>query len=211
MYNLIKKDLLIIKKYIPIIIGISIALPLALSFNIPQHASQISYGLMLVYTNFNLFVTIMQKEEQYKKASSLVASLPYSRKEMVCSRYVLFVLVSVMCFLIYWIETIIIPRLYMPEPQIFFIFFAINSLIYSVYMPVYYKIGFDKMKIIYIAVLMISPMIFPKLISPNNVNMSFMNSGSLMFVCGMLLIVGIGVLYASMILSVEIFKSKELI
>lgn len=114
MFNLIKKDFLIVKKVWIGVMLVAIAIPFFLSFAsggdiiIP---SAITLTMMSVLLAVIMFSSIDEEEEKYPKAAALMTTIGYSRKIQVLKRYVLMMLIFVYSTIVYSLESLFISGL----------------------------------------------------------------------------------------------------
>lgn len=211
---LIKKDLLLMKKYVLFMLALTVILPLFVVWRLPSHASLIGFILCSVYVEFMFFMLLCQKEALYPKAEAVLCISPYKRASLVQGKYLLFLLIFIYCFIIYELETMIFPVLYTPFSYLAVIF-LINALFFSIYIPFQYKFGFERCKFGFMIILLGTSFLFPtvlKTISEQKlINFSIISSvPDILLVIG-LLCTGIAALTASMFISIRIFKTKALL
>ena len=108
LIHLVKKDILIVKKYVLLILFIAIGIPLFILWRLPPFAQILGFVLSIIFSEFMLCQYLLLKESQYSKASVLLCSTPYPRRGLVQSKYVLFAMVFIYCTLVYWIENLLI-------------------------------------------------------------------------------------------------------
>ena len=110
LIHLVKKDILISKKYAQLVILMAIGIPLFIGWRMPEFAQYTGFALAVVFSEFMFFQNLSMKENQYSKASALLCSTPYPSRGLVQSKYIVFILIFVYCVLIYWIESLFIPQ-----------------------------------------------------------------------------------------------------
>lgn len=168
MFHLVKKDILIIKKYVFPMMVIAIAIPLFLAWNTPEFAPFLGFVLSAAFTELLTCQYICGKEHQYSKASALLCTTPYPRNSLVASKYILFGFVYIYCCGVYWLESMFIPQLGTFNVELVLIVFVMTSIIYGIYMPVQYKFGYDKTKILFTVVFVATPFLLSRLTSFND-------------------------------------------
>lgn len=152
MAALIKKDFMLLKKYVLFIIVIVFALPAALaakSNEVNMVRSTLAFAFEVIYSEFLICRYLAMKEYQYPKTASFLCTLPYTRNMQVGSKYLIYFIVFAFCCTAYWIDTLFVPNLIrLSSDLVIPVLFAV-SILYSIYMPVQYKFGYDKSKLIF--------------------------------------------------------------
>lgn len=214
LFHLIKKDLLLMKKYILFMLALTIILPLFVVWRLPSYASFAGFILCSVYVEFMFFMLLCQKEAVYPKAEAVLCISPYKRESLVHGKYTLFVLIFIYCFIIYELEAVIFPVLCTPFSYLSLIF-LINALFFSIYIPFQYKFGFERCKFGFMIILLATSFLFPTImktiIEQKPVDFDKISSLPAPLIIIGLLCAGIAALTVSMRISVRIFKSKALL
>ena len=207
MAALIKKDVMLLKKYVPFIIVILFALPVAFaakSSEVNAAQTTLAFAFEVIYSEFLICRYLAMKEYQYPKAASFLCTLPYTRNMQVASKYLIYLIVFVFCCVAYWVDTLFVPNLAkLNSGLIIPVLFAV-SVLYSIYMPVQYQFGYDKSKLIFMF-LMIA---FPLLVANANMAMVMEILSGITF--PVMLISALAALALSVMVSVKIFNGKEL-
>lgn len=207
MICLIKKDLILLKKYVLFIISIVIALPIALAAksneaNIFQ--STLAFAFEVIYTEFLICRYLSMKEYQYPKAAGFLCTLPYTRSMQVISKYLIYFIVFVLCCLAYWIDSWFVPDLTKLDMALAIPILFITSIIYSVYMPVQYHFGYDKSKLIFMFLLIAFPLLAAN--ADIAVVIGILSKMSL----PLMIIFTLTALLLSVMASIKIFNRKEI-
>ena len=207
MATLIKKDFMLLKKYVLFIIVIVFALPAAFAsksneVNIVQ--STLAFAFEVIYSEFLICRYLAMKEYQYPKTASFLCTLPYTRNMQVASKYLIYFIVFVFCCAAYWIDTLFVPNLIKLSSELVIPVLFAASILYSVYMPVQYQFGYDKSKLIFMFLLIA----FPLLIANANTIMIMEILSKITF--PIMLISALAALALSVMASVKIFNGKEL-
>lgn len=207
MAALIKKDFMLLKKYVLFIIIIVFALPAAFAsksneVNIVQ--STLAFAFEVIYSEFLICRYLAMKEYQYPKTASFLCTLPYTRNMQVASKYLMYFIVFVFCCAAYWIDTLFVPNLIKLNSELVIPVLFAASILYSVYMPVQYQFGYDKSKLIFMFLLIA----FPLLIANANTTMIMEILSKITF--PIMLISALAALALSVMASVKIFNGKEL-
>ncbi len=113
MFNLIKKDFLIVKKMWIIVMALAFMIPIFISF-IGENVvlpSGLIISIVSILLGTMLLSSIFEEEEKYPKASALITTIGYSRKIQIGSRYILGIGIFLWCFLGYLLESFFIKSL----------------------------------------------------------------------------------------------------
>ena len=207
MAALIKKDFMLLKKYVPFIIVILFALPVAFaakSSEVNAAQTTLAFAFEVIYSEFLICRYLAMKEYQYPKAASFLCTLPYTRNMQVASKYLIYLIVFVFCCVAYWVDTLFVPNLAkLNSGLIIPVLFAV-SVLYSIYMPVQYQFGYDKSKLIFMFLMIV----FPLLVANANMAMVMEILSGITF--PVMLISALAALALSVMVSVKIFNGKEL-
>ena len=175
LFHLIKKDVLIVKKYVLIMLAAAVLIPPFMLWRAPQYTGVLGFMLSVIFCVFMLLQYVSLKEYQFSKAATLLCATPYSRRMIVLSKYIFCMATYVVCCLIYGIETLVIPGLGSCDIKLFVLMLFITSVFIGVYLPVQYKLGYEKTKFAFVVVIMASPFILPYLMKMENVNLDFLS------------------------------------
>lgn len=210
LFSLIKKDFLIVKKYVLIMFIIAVLIPPVMRWRTPEFTGAFGFILSVIFAVFMLLQYVSIKEYQSPKASTLLCATPFPRKMMVLSKYIFCMTIYVICCVIYGIETFVVPGLGVLDIKLFAIMFFMISAFISVYLPIQYKLGFDKTKYIFAVVIIASPMYLPVLMRTMGPNLGFLSMLSPYLVYGGVVLIGVGVLAMSATLSIKIYNKVDL-
>lgn len=207
MATLIKKDFMLLKKYGMFIIVIMFVLPVALaakSNEVNMVRSTLAFAFEVIYSEFLICRYLSMKEYQYPKAASFLCTLPYTRNMQVGSKYLIYFIVFVFCCAAYWIDTLFVPNLIKLNSDLVIPVLFAASILYSIYMPVQYRFGYDKSKLIFMFLLIA----FPLFIAKANTTMIMEVLSNITI--PVMLILALAALALSVMASVKIFNGKEL-
>jgi ABC-2 type transport system permease protein len=211
LFQLVKKDFLLVKKYVLIMMGLCIILPPFLISSIPEYAGVMGFVLIAIYSVFMLLQYVILKETQSPKASALLCALPYSRKDFVLSKYVFCLIIYLACCLFFGFETLVFPQLGSLGVTMPVMLFLVISLILSVYLPVHYKLGCDKTKILFAIVIMAFSFVFPQIIKiKSSLSINFLLLLNPAILIGGAIILSIIILMVSVTISMKIYKKVDL-
>lgn len=209
LLQLVKKDFLIVKKYVLLMAAVCILFPVFLLWRIPEFAGLLGFVLVTVFSILILLQYVSLKETQYPKASTLLCALPFSRKNIVLSRYIFCIVIYFACCLIFGIESLLFPTLQSIGCRVPIVLFLLVSLCLSIYLPIQYKVGYEKTKLFFTVLIMATPVGFAQLMK-KGINLKFLsNISSALLLFGSLIISAL-LLIISSILSIKIYSKTEL-
>lgn len=212
LYELIKKDFIIIKKYVLLMLIVALVIPLFMSYRVPQLAGPMNFVITEGFSVFMLLMYVSTKEFQFPKASALLCSTPYPRKLVVMSKYGFCVVIFAVCTIIYSIESMLIPQIGSINFEAAAIVFIGISLLISVYLPVQFKLGYEKTRFFFIVIIMAFPFVIPQLYKMNGYSFSsFLDTIPNAVLCAIALIISIILITVSIVISVKIYSKKDLI
>ena len=157
LVHLVKKDFLIVKKYVLLMLAVCILFPIILMRRLSEYAGIAGFVLTTVISIFMLLQYVSLKETQYPKASTLLCALPFSKKHMVLSRYIFCSVIYIACSLIFATEALLFPTLRNVGCQTPAILLLAVSLCLGIYLPIQYKMGYEKTKFFFSVLIMASP------------------------------------------------------
>lgn len=159
LIHLVLKDFLIVKKYVLLVLLVAVAVPPFLLWRNPELAAVLGQVFAAIFGVLMPLMYLGEKENKYAKATLLLAATPYPRKWMVVSKYLVSLLMFCACTLIFWLETLIFPSLGGFNAALAAVLFFIVSLFLSLYLPLYYKVGHDNTKYVFVVVIMAVPIL----------------------------------------------------
>ena len=157
LIHLVRKDFLIVKKYVLLMLAVCVFIPPFMMWRIDDatYVGSMSFILAAIFSVFMLLQYVSLKENQYAKASTLLCATPYPRK--------LLVLYGACC-LIFWAETLLFPVLGGFHIELSAVMFLVVALFLGIYLPVQYKLGYETTKFAFFIIIMASPFIVPQLL-----------------------------------------------
>ena len=111
LFSLVKKDFLIVKKYVGIMLIVSFLIPPIMLWRTPEAAGAMGFTLTIIFSIFMLTQYVSLKEHQYPKAATLLCATPYPRRLIVLSKYLFCLVIYAVCCLIFGIDTLLFPKL----------------------------------------------------------------------------------------------------
>lgn len=210
LFNLVKKDLILAKKYLIIMIIFAIGAPVF----IETKTNFISGGFLgflitALWIQYMLFNAVSMSEDK-SKGSVLLCATPYTRKTLVKAKY-LFILVIFACTCILYAVTSLYAPIDIPMLNISTsgISLLIIMTFFGIIIPLQYQFGYEKTKNISMLFVFISPFVFPKivmLLKSSNISFQNMIFSSNLFSYFLTLVIG----FLSMIISIHIYSKKSL-
>lgn len=210
LFHLLKKDFLIVKKYVLIMMAAAIVIPVFMLWRAPEYKGTLGFAISVIFAVFMLLQYVSLKEYQFPGAAALLCAAPFSRKMMVLSKYVFCITIYALCCVIYGIETVVVPGLGTLDIRLFIILFFVTSVFIGVYLPLQYKLGYDRTKFVFTVVIMASPFILPQLLKMESLRFCFFFGYSPALVCGAGVLAGFGILAVSVFLSVKFYENTDL-
>lgn len=208
--SLLKKDFLIVKKYVLIMLFVIVLIPPFMRWRTPEFTGVLGFILSVVFAVFMLLQYVSLKEYQFPKAAALLCAAPFSRKEMVLSKYLFCMAVYVICCIVFKIETLLIPGLGTADIKMFALMFLVTAVFIGLYLPVQYKLGYEKTKIAFMVIIMASPVILPLLLRMESFNLDFLSMISPWLISGGIVLIGAVFLAVSAFLSMKIYAKADL-
>lgn len=166
LIHLVRKDFLIVKKYVLLMLAVCVFIPPFMMWRIDDatYVGSMSFILAAIFSVFMLLQYVSLKENQYSKASTLLCATPYPRTLLVLSKYVFGLLIYGTCCLIFWAETLLFPVLGGFHIELSAVMFLVVALFLGIYLPVQYKLGYETTKFAFFIIIMASPFIVPQLL-----------------------------------------------
>ncbi|MGE7882450.1 ABC-2 transporter permease [Bacillus sp. NPDC094077] len=165
LINLVMKDFMLVKKYFLILLVFAAIAPIYVSTQIQLNdGGLVGFLLTVLLMEHILFGTISKFEDQYKGAALLCAT-PYTRNAFVKAKYLFLFVIFICVSLIRIITSIIIPSgIEKLSVNALGITFLIFSILFGILLPVQFKFGYDKTKIISFFTVFLIPFVAPTLI-----------------------------------------------
>jgi len=167
LFALVRKDTLLVKKYMLIMLFAAIILPvfIKLKTDFLVSGGAFAFFMSTLFIQYILFNSVSTVEYKYK-GSILLSATPYGRKAQVQSKYLFLMLLFISCYLLYTLTALLFPR------QMELLSLAdlgssllILALVFSILIPVQYKFGFEKAKYIFFFGIFMTPFVTPILLN----------------------------------------------
>jgi len=210
---LVKKDILLAKKQTLFMMVLSAIIPLFVVSRVPSLMGAVAFIYTVIFTEIIILQSIAAEEAKHPKAAALICAAPYSRKSFVIAKYVLFLLLFGYCCAIFNLVRIINPNVGVISLPIVLAVLLCGVTIYGVYLPLYFKYGFEKTKFFFMVTLFIiafgTPMLAPYFGSIDFDFSMFLSIPTVALKIALFL-ASIIILCVSMTLSIKIYSKKDL-
>lgn len=213
LLHLVRKDLLIAKKYVLISMLLTVAIPVFVMFLAPTVPGIIPFIYMVIFGEVLLLQAIAQEEAKHPKTIALLCASPYERKSFVLAKYLLFLLIFSYCSLVYTLVTYFIGKTIFIDLTTFLIVMLVGSIFFGVYMPLDFKYGFAKAKFaITIVILLFSlgPTLFTRFFEDLDIIFSSFKALSPLAINSILALSNVFIIGISLLISIRIFANKDL-
>lgn len=147
LFALLKKDFLIVKKYVLIMFIVIVLIPPVMRWRTPEFTGVFGFILSVIFGVFMLLQYVSLKEYQFPKATTLLCATPFSRKAIVSSKYIFCMAIYAICCIVFELETLFMPGLGTSDIKLFAFMFLIVSVFIGIYLPIQYKFGYEKNKV----------------------------------------------------------------
>ncbi|MGE8205580.1 ABC-2 transporter permease [Heyndrickxia sp. NPDC080065] len=215
LFSLVKKDLLLAKKYLMFMTIFSFVSPLLIASRSSfSDTGFVSLLITVLLTEYILYISISSLEDK-SKGAALLCTTPYKRNGVIKAKYLLILIIFMCCFILYTILTYlgISPNIQQMSITKIGTIMLVLSIFFGILIPVQVKFGYEKTKYIGFIIVFLTPFVLPNLIkwyTSSNLSINFTISlsqniyGWIPFVLS--LIIG----YISMQVSIRIYSKKDL-
>ncbi len=212
-FNLVKKDILIIKNYVLIMMMAVVGIPLFVAWRVPIFLGFATLFLAVLYTQIILGQAISVEEAKYPRAAALLCAVSYSRSAYVKAKYAFFLMIFAYCLASYAILAALIPQISTISLTSILSVLLINSLIFGINMPLQFKFGVEKTKFAFSLLIFVASFGMPLFYTYFNPVLSYLPT--LVVIpepVKHLLLTGasVAVLAISLAVSIRIYSKKEL-
>ena len=208
LWYLLKKDILIIKKHVLIMLAAAVLIPPFMLWRVPEYAGILGFMLSVIFCVLILLQYISLKNINFKGSLSAMRSNFHENDGIVPVHF----LYCRLCGLLHhlYIEALIIPGLDTMNAAMFFLMFLVTSVLISIYLPIQYKLGYEKTKFAFTVVIIASPFLLPQLMKMENFNLNFLSEFSPILICGSVLLLSCMILAVSAALSIKFYNRTDL-
>ncbi|EQK44118.1 ABC-2 transporter family protein [[Clostridium] bifermentans ATCC 638] len=215
MFNLLKKDFIIIKSFWPFLIIFSILGPIFINYQTRGFDSSfISFIITILFLEFILYGSVCRLEEK-DKGCILLTTMPYSRSDIVKSKYLFIGAIFIIAYVLYILAALITPiEMNFLSIESIVISFLVISVCFGIYIPIQYKYGTEKTKYISSCFVLISPLSLPaviKWIQSKNIDLEIINKVPNLLKYMVIILLALVVLEISIKISINIYDNKDLI
>jgi hypothetical protein len=215
LLNLVKKDALLVKKYLLIMSAAAVVLPLFIKAKTDLLAGGgfLAFFISTLFIQFIIFNSISMIEYKYK-GSALLSATPYGRAALVRSKYLFLLILFACCYVLYTLTAMfIVKSLELLSLSDVTGSFLILTVVFSTIIPVQYRFGFEKSKFIFFFSIFITPFLAPiilKFVQDNNISfrLALPSPQFVQELVPILLALVIGVM--SMVAAIRIYEKQNL-
>ncbi len=161
---LIKKDFLLIRRYIVLLIALNLLVPYMMTMNV-AFVGPTGFFITVAATAYMVLIATGAKKLQYPRAASLLCAAPYSRRMIVLSKYVVIFLPYGFSCAAFWAVSLIKPQVGGMSPGMAIMGFLILAVAVGIYMPLQFKLGYEKARYLIMAAYLVLVCGAPMLIS----------------------------------------------
>lgn len=210
LFHLMKKDFLLIKKYALCMLAASFLIPPFMLWRMPVYTNALGLAFSMAFSVFILIQYLFIKENQYAGASALLCAVPYPRPLLVLSKYCFFLISCLACCLTFSLDSLLLPGLggFRPKSAIYVI--SALSLVFGIYMPLQYRLGYERTKFTFYIILLVLPVLLPWLLKTGTAmgwRLSSLTASSVF--CGGVFLGSLIFLMISAALCVRLYENKE--
>lgn len=214
LFSLVKKDFLLVKKYLAVMSAAAFGFPVLLSIQ----AGSINSGFLFFFLTaliiqYILFNSVSMIEYKYK-GSALLCTTPYTRSASVKAKYLFNLAVFICCYIIYTIAALLFPvKVVLLNISAFGLSLLITAVIFGIIIPVQYHFGYEKAKLTITFFIFIIPFVVPamlKFLQTNNVNLNIQLPFPPIVQSLLPLLFAIIIGFISMLISISIYAKKDL-
>lgn len=219
MYNLVIKEFLLQKKYMIIYVLYGIGIAVAACFT-PGIVSNFFYVFYITTASY-LSVMYSNGYEMRGQSEVMLNSLPVNREQIINAKYIylqiLIILYSILIFIFSFVARIINKSSTAAfSINMYVISFIVLGLVFSIYYPLYFKLGREKLRVVtlfFYLIIFVSPEFYSKAaINPEKYHLvkvlTFVTNNSNLVLISLSAVV-ILLLIASSSISARIYKNKE--
>lgn len=210
--QLLKKDCIIAKNYVAVVILIGLGLPVLLVWKQPQMLEVFALPGAVIISSAAFNLAVSEKENRYPKATALLCATPYNRGKLVEEKYLLYFLIYLYCCVVFRIEMQVIPQLAAVDfVRSAVIVFWIQVICMGIFLPIQYRFGYEKTKLLAMLLVVAGPVLMSVADSvavPATVTQSFSAVPGVMYI--VLWVIGGALWLFSMFVSKKIFSSIDL-
>ncbi|MTI67866.1 MAG: ABC-2 transporter permease [Firmicutes bacterium] len=217
VFNIVKKDFLLAKKYLPLMFIFAVIGPIYIERIVGFIGGGfLSFFITAFFIQFLLFNSISMSEYKYKGALYLCAT-PYTRTVIVKGTYLFILTVFIISSLIYTAIASFTPTniplinmVNLPVPNIWTVgisFFIITTF-FGIMIPLQYQFGYENTKYMAMIFTFVTPFILPKIVEAMQSNINLTPNSLYWSIAAYIFSLLIGLI--SMLISTHIYSKKDL-
>ena len=213
LMQLVRKDFLIVKKYVFFMMLLAVGVPLFVAWRLPEITGVISFIYTVVFTELIICQGVSQEESKFPKAAALLCSVPYKRSAIVKAKYVFFLLLYAYCWAVYTVMALLVPGIGTIDLTVVLSVLLVGMIVYGIYLPLYFKYGVEKTKFFFmicIFAIAFGMPLFYNYLTGLQIDFSILASIPVAVVNLMIVILFAVALGVSMTISIRIYSKKEL-
>lgn len=180
LFSLVKKDLVLSKKYLIFIVLFTIIAPIFIYSKAGELNFKglefFSFFITVLLSEYMLFNTVSMMEYKYGGAI-LLCTTPYTRSSLVKSKYLFILAIFILVYVVYTITTFISP-IKINNINIFELGLSllIILILFGIMIPIQYKFGYEKTRYLSFGFIFIFPFIMPSILTTDmfkNIDLKF--------------------------------------
>lgn len=167
IYNLFKKDFLLMKKYLLFMFVFIVVAPVFISYRTPlfQHNGNILYSMLALMITFVVYHTISM-EEMKQKGEVYLRITPMPTKNIIIAKYLVvtftFIVTTALFLTVSYIPVSPVGKVAMKN---ILLIFGLIEIFFGIYIPMTFKFGYVKLQIISIGIVFVFPFVIPFIIN----------------------------------------------
>lgn len=214
IYNLFKKDFLLIRKYLPIILVVIMIFPIFISYRTPlfQRSGNILYDALVLMITFMVYHSVSM-EEMKQKGEIYLRITPMQSNKIAIAKYIVVTfsfIITTALFLI--LSNIPITNVGKIDIKNIFLVFVLIEIFFSIYIPMTFKFGYVKLQLISTSIIFVSPFIIPLIANHVENDMTIIaniQNSPIWMVVGLSLLIVCASINIGIMASSNIIKNKE--
>lgn len=213
IFNLVIKDFILIKKYLIFLFAFVVIAPIYVSSSFDFHDGGLTSTLLtILLVAYAMFSTVSKLEDKYK-GGALLCATPYTRNAFVKAKYLFVFVIYLGIIIIHVTTSIIVPSMVGQQlnTNSLGMTFLIVTVLFGTLIPLQFKYGFDKTRIISFFTIFCTPFVFPaiiRIIQTNHATFSvpFPHIIDMLIIWFLSLVIG----FVSMVMSLKIYAKRDL-
>ncbi|MEW9094842.1 MAG: ABC-2 transporter permease [Clostridiaceae bacterium] len=214
IYNLIKKDFLMVKKLILPISAFIVAAPIFISYRTPffQQYGNVLYSVLALTITFMVYHAVSM-EEMKQKGDIYLRITPMPMIKIVLAKYILiittFLATTALYLMISYFPLTLVGNL---DVKSIIITFTIIALFFGFYIPLTFKFGYVKLQVLSAGMIFISPFLVPlimKYLGSDFLLLTYFKSSPMWQIATTALLIAFVAIISGTILSNSIIRNKE--